>query len=221
MAIIILLTAIIVFLVICGYLKNAAQSQLLAFVSTLVVLSAFVVITTELLNVFNLVATLPVFISWLLFFISGVFIWFRNGKYMPVFSFPTGFTAFEKKMLVGIAFILVITGVTAVVAYPNNWDSMTYHLGRVMQWIQHGNVNHYPTRIDRQLTQPPLAEYEILHLLLLSNNDRLANLIQWVFFGGCISVIVLLATAIGFNKTTTITAAFLTATSRISRPSVM
>jgi 4-amino-4-deoxy-L-arabinose transferase-like glycosyltransferase len=78
--------------------------------------------------------------------------------------------------------VLVLTGslVTVVLAYPNNWDSMTYHLSRVMYWLQHGSVDHYATNNIRQISQPPLAEYGIAHLLALGHSDRWANLVQWI-----------------------------------------
>ena len=44
-------------------------------------------------------------------------------------------------------------------AYPNNWDSMTYHLTRVEHWMQRQTVIHYATNNVRQVSQPPLAEY--------------------------------------------------------------
>ena len=55
----------------------------------------------------------------------------------------------------GVVAVVVIAGVTAIVAPPNTYDSMTYHLPRVMHWIQHQSVGHYPTHIPRQLHFPP------------------------------------------------------------------
>ena len=81
--------------------------------------------------------------------------------------------------------ILAVTGVIAILAPPNNWDSMTYHMPRVAHWSQNGSVAHYPTHILRQLWLGPWAEYAIMHLYLLTGGDRLANLVQWLAFAGC------------------------------------
>ncbi len=82
--------------------------------------------------------------------------------------------------------ILVVTGVIAMLAPPNNWDSMTYHMPRVAHWSQNGSVAHYPTHILRQLWLGPWAEFAIMHLYLLTGGDRLANLVQWLAFAGCV-----------------------------------
>jgi len=65
---------------------------------------------------------------------------------------------------------------------PTNWDSMTYHLPRIMQWIQHGSLAYYPTHIVRQLYQPPFAEYAILQTVLLNKSDLFAFAIQFMYY---------------------------------------
>ena len=84
-----------------------------------------------------------------------------------------------EQAIVGV--VVVVTLVTGVVAAPNTWDSMTYHLARVDQWLVRGSVAHYPTAIDRQIWQPPFGEYLVLLARALGGGgDRLANLVQWL-----------------------------------------
>src|SRR5262245_26322281 len=85
-----------------------------------------------------------------------------------------------------VTVILAVTATIALLAPPNNWDSMTYHMPRVAHWSQAGSVAHYPTHILRQLWLGPGAEFAILHLYVLTGGDRLANLVQWLAFAGCI-----------------------------------
>lgn len=61
-----------------------------------------------------------------------------------------------------------------------NWDSLTYHLPRMMHWIQNQSVNHFPTNNSRQIEFAPWSSFVLAHLLLLSGEDRLLNLVQWV-----------------------------------------
>jgi hypothetical protein len=85
-----------------------------------------------------------------------------------------------------IGAILAVTGAIALLAPPNTWDSMTYHMPRVAHWSQAGSVAHYPTHVIRQLWLGPGAEFAIAHLYVLTGGDRLANLVQWAAFAGCI-----------------------------------
>lgn len=87
--------------------------------------------------------------------------------------------------LFGLIGILITTAIVALAAAPNNWDSMTYHLPRVMHWIENGSVAHYDTGIDRQISQPPAAEYALLHFYLLADGDRWLNMLQWMALTVC------------------------------------
>jgi hypothetical protein len=85
-------------------------------------------------------------------------------------------------VLVPLGVILALTLFVAIVSPPNNWDSMTYHNARVMEWWYHGNLSYWYTPNDRQLRMPPLASYFKLALYGLTGNDFLFNLVQWGFF---------------------------------------
>jgi hypothetical protein len=89
---------------------------------------------------------------------------------------------------------------------------MTYHMARVAEWIQHGNVDYYPTSIDRQNYQMPLAEFCILHFQLLTQSDAFANTVQWMSF--CVSIILagLLTAELGGSQAAQILSAVVAAT---------
>lgn len=97
----------------------------------------------------------------------------------------------------GVALIVVILAVIAGVAPPNTWDSMSYHLPRIMHWLQQGSLAHYPTANLRQLYQAPGAEYAMLHLYALGGGDRLLNFVQWGSMVGSFIAISLIAQQLG------------------------
>ena len=84
-----------------------------------------------------------------------------------------------------VALVLAATLLTALVAPPNSWDSMSYHMSRVAMWLQQGSVAHYQVPYLPQLIHPPLTEWHILHLQILADGDRFANVVQWMAFAGC------------------------------------
>jgi hypothetical protein len=96
-----------------------------------------------------------------------------------------------------VAGIVSVTGLIAIISPPNTWDAMTYHMSRVMHWIQNHSVEHYPTHTSMQLHRSPWAEFTILHLQLLSQNDRFANLVQWFSMVGSLIAVTVLAMQLG------------------------
>lgn len=80
-----------------------------------------------------------------------------------------------------ILFIVFAGGfiLLALNTVPYNWDSMSYHLSRIVHWAQNGSVAHYATNDLRRLTSPPLAEFVGLHIYILyGHHDELINLVQ-------------------------------------------
>lgn len=93
---------------------------------------------------------------------------------------------FNQIAITVVALILSICLLVGLISPPTNYDSMAYHLPRVMHWIQNRSIAHYPTNDLRQISFPPGAGYIITHLQVLSGSDRFANLVQWFAFLGCI-----------------------------------
>src|SRR5205823_2324410 len=88
----------------------------------------------------------------------------------------------------------------AILAAPNTWDAMTYHMARLIHWQQHATLAPYPTNIPRQLYLQPGAEYVLLHLQLLSGGDHLAGLVQWACMVGSLIGVSLIARDLGTRQ---------------------
>lgn len=114
--------------------------------------------------------------------------------------------------LTALGAVTLLAGVTtlilAVTVPPNNHDSMTYHMARVGYYLQHHSLDSYPTANLRQTVFPVNSEIWILWQSALLCNDRLAGLIQWLAWIGCILVVRELARQIGATQHASLFAAF-------------
>ncbi len=99
-------------------------------------------------------------------------------KLLSGFHLPD-LSTFDIILLAGCALIATLIALIAWIAPPNSYDSMTYHMPRVMHWIQDRSVAYYPTNMLAQLFLTPGGEFFILHFQVLAGSDRLANLVQW------------------------------------------
>jgi hypothetical protein len=172
-----------------------------AFLSAAIVWALLVVTIAELLSAFNLLTFSWTLGCWGMMVVLSAGLATRRlmatgrPKWMPFRLEPA-----QTLMLLSVVGIVAIIGLIAGLAPPNTGDSMTYHMSRVMHWIQNHNVAYYPTQIVRQLYQPPWAEYAILQLQLLSGGDRLANFVQWFSQLGSLVGVSLLAKQFGAGR---------------------
>jgi hypothetical protein len=77
-----------------------------------------------------------------------------------------------------VAFVFWL-GICAVRTPTSIWDCQTYHMPRIMHWLQQRSFRHYPTNIPRQLELSPGAEIAIAQLMLFAGDDTPAALVEW------------------------------------------
>lgn len=185
-----------------GALRPAILRGLLASAAT-------AVLGVELLSSVGLVRQLPLLLLSAATVLTFVLVLRRSRGTGPInWSRPAHPILLGALVLIGATTLLV-----ALVAPPNSWDSMTYHMARVAQWYDHGNVEHYYTAIDRQLWQPPFGEYLVLlGYGGLGGRDYLANLPQWLAGVGAVLVVMEIAALLGASPRSRYIVALFTAT---------
>ncbi len=174
-----------------------------AVLSAAVIFGVLVTASTEILSLFRLITFGLVLSFWLLVTIGCGFIYYqliKKGKRSLTLPTIPRIPPVSLVLLIGIVFLVATVGLICLVAPPNNWDSMTYHMARVVHWIQNQSVAHYPTYYAAQLVHPPFAEFIIMHLQILSGSDRFANLVQWFSMIGSIIGVSLIAKQLGADR---------------------
>lgn len=168
------------------------------FLQAAIVWGVLVVISTEMLSLFRVFNGTFLQVFWSVVFLGALVFWLRmvSGQ-NPAMRDKISFNIFERVVLIFLSGIVMISGLIAWTAAPNTWDSMTYHLPRVMHWLQNHSVANYPTHNTRQLFLGPWAEFAISHFQLLSNGDRFANLVQWFSMVGSALGVSLIAHQLG------------------------
>ncbi|HLD33024.1 MAG TPA: glycosyltransferase family 39 protein [Candidatus Peribacteraceae bacterium] len=159
---------------------------------------------TELLSFFHALNALWVVFLWS---IVGIVGWLLFGK--KLWEQRRSFLSYTRNILRGetitvilIGTILLVTFAIAISTPPNNHDSISYHMTRVAYWVQHQSVVHYPALDLRQLYMPPLTEYLIAQLYLLTDSDLLAHMPQWLAFAGSLFLVTLIARELGAERRT-------------------
>jgi hypothetical protein len=211
LAILPLLSLLLLFLILNDPRKDWRDSIL----SSTLVWGVLITVSTEILSLFRILTLSAALVWWLIVNLTLGSIYYRltkQGRRSLKFPSLPKPNPVSLVLIAGIACIVAIVGLIAIIAPPNNWDSMTYHMTRVVHWIQNQSVAHYPTYYSAQLVHPPLAEFIIMHLQILSGSDRWANLVQWLSMVGSILGVSLIAKQLGTNRRGQIFAAVFCAT---------
>lgn len=182
--------------------KSVRKSLLYA----ILLIALFIQIFTEIFSLFNVLNFYALLICWTCsLLVSGYFL-IKDKCY----TFPTiNISKAGKIPFVLIALFLLWLLILGILQAPNNWDSMTYHLARVMHWIQNQSVSYYASHIERQVVFTTLSEYCILHTILLTGNDYFANSVQWLSFLASLVCISLIVEQLGGSQKTAFVAVFL------------
>jgi hypothetical protein len=106
----------------------------------------------------------------------------------------------ERVLLGAVVALVAAELLLALLSPPNTYDSQTYHLPRIEQWMQRGSVDLFPTGIRRQITYPPGAEFLLLHLRMLTGSDAAYNLLQWSAGVLCLLLVARLAAQLGAGR---------------------
>ncbi len=206
-----LISLILLFLV----LRNPSQDWRASVLSAAVIWGVLIIAFTEILSLFRWLTFGYILTLWLLTILVLSWLYYqliKQGKRSLKLPTIPKISPVSLVLLSGVVFIVAIIGLIAVVSPPNNWDSMTYHMSRVVHWIQNHSVAHYPTPISAQLVHPPFAEFTIMHLQIFSGGDKLANLVQWLSMVGSIIGVSLIAKQLGAQERGQVLAAVFCAT---------
>lgn len=169
---------------------------------------------TELLSLFSALRPFPLAVAWGVVLLAALAAFLRlpSRPVQIAAALPAPLSWIEKTWLAGMAAVLGLTLLIALLAAPNNWDSMVYHLSRVAHWAQNGTVAFYPTATLRQLFLNPWSEYALAHFFILAGGDRFVNLLQWLALPASLAGVSWIARQLGAPRSGQILAALAAAT---------
>ena len=170
------------------------------FIWKIVIISLFIVTSTEILSFLNSINTLSIRIFWGFLILTSIVITLffkKNLFFLKEVNILKNNFNFE---LIFILIILTLTFINSLIYPPNTLDAMSYHLPKVMHWIQNSNIDFYPTDDLRQLILAPFSEFVILHLYLIFGSDIFSNFVQWYSMFICMITISLISKELGCNS---------------------
>lgn len=153
--------------------KEVEPELLLIGLTTFVTL--YMYLLTEFLSAFRALNERNIKLAWGIFLCVLILLKYRFSIKFHVNRFVWK----DNVIMIPVFIIGVSVGLIALFTVPYNYDSMTYHLARVMNWEQNQSVNFYATSIERQIFNSPLAEYVILNIKLLFHMENLFNMVQY------------------------------------------
>lgn len=212
----------VTFFVLWFYRYQNSKNYIEGLVQAEIIFHAYLLLITNVFSIFSCLNKYTVIFGWLVVVFITVFLSAKNYNATPStfvldgkklfadgWDFAKKVSLIEKAMLIVMAVLGLILLFGAIFTVPYNYDSMTYHLGRMAHWIDNQSVNYFITNIDRQIYSPVLAEYELLHLYLLGGSDTFLNMPQ--YFTMLITAVIIYSTTkkLGTKRNFSLLSAFL------------
>ncbi len=160
---------------------------------------------TEALSFFYLLERGPVIVAWISIAAVVTLLGRKLRRHSPShYPDPLSRINFRERALrpepIALITILAVTLVLGLITPPKHPDATTYHLPRVLHWIQNATLRPYPTNIDRQVWIGAGHEYFLVNLRLIAGTDRIAPLIQWMSFVGLLPAVTVIARELGAGR---------------------
>jgi hypothetical protein len=139
-------------------LKNSTWYN--SMLHTSLFIGGFVFLSSEVLSLFDLFTFNYIRLSWL--FLFGLTSWylFKRKKLILInihLKIKPLVYSKNKFLVLSFSAFLGILCIQGIIYPPNNWDSLTYHMGRIPHWIVQKSLDTFPTHIYRQIYSPPLS----------------------------------------------------------------
>jgi hypothetical protein len=154
----------------------------------------FVFLSTEILSFFNILSSIYILFASYGFIIFVVY-FFRNKLLLPSKE------SISPKTNLVIITLLILTFVQGLLSAPSTTDAMTYHIPRVLHWLQEQTIYQSTIRNSHDF-MPPFAEYLLVHLYSFTGDDRLLFLSQWLAYAMSIYLSGVIALQLGADKKT-------------------
>jgi hypothetical protein len=196
MAILVILPFLILFLAWSRQLRSAPE----AFLTAAAAWGAILMVITEVLSRFDWITRNGLIAAWIIASIAA-FALVRCAPRRGSSPSNEKLDWLSRSIIWFLAIVSLLLGIVALIGPPNSFDAMTYHLPRVIHWIQDRNVEFYPVQSYdpvlnpleyygaqqvRQLTMAPGAEYIILNLQAITGGERWSAMPQWFAYVGCL-----------------------------------
>ena len=173
-------------------------------VSGLLLVSVLIGFSSEFLSIFHRLNFQGICVFWTIVNLTLILLLSKKKKT----SIQNAFYKIQSNLAIiirnpiGILLILFITltFIQGLIYPPNNWDSLTYHMGRIPHWVENQSLENFPTAIYRQIYSPPLGELIITQLCILNSSDLFANAVQLIFLIGSLAAFIEISKEFGFSR---------------------
>lgn len=218
---IIMVLSILIFSLDISLYQRKDGRRVWAGLYSLAIHTFILVISTEILSFFHGISYFSIVLLWSVIDLAGILIGVILIKKEKIVL--TDLKHLFLFYLSEVHPILVVVGMICTIAIylsyrtiPYNWDSMTYHLTRIVHWAQNGSIAHYACHDISQISGPPLAEFVNLHVYILSGNtDLYVNLLQAFSYAVSVVLVYKISKKIGCNRLFASLAALIFSTSPI------
>ncbi|MCS7004812.1 MAG: hypothetical protein NZM38_05745 [Cytophagales bacterium] len=205
----------IAFLSFYAWITKYYSSRREALIVSSLVWSGLIIVSTEFFSALKWITPFWIRTFWIIVTSVNVLLIWQSRKSLKgkfTISIPSQYGVWEKSVILFMSLLVALLFYQGLYYAPNNYDSMTYHLARVMRWTFQKSVSHYATHIPRQLSMPPFAEFVALHSFLLHKSDVWFNSIQLFYLLLTCCGVSLIAKTLGGNAHIQLYSAFVALT---------